>query len=171
MAVAASGAIAGSRRRCVLCVVALTTPKRAGSSTSRGFHGLSRGFGVLRSPYGAHRHKSCWDDLSHGPACRCSNFFVGNFVAAPDIAQNPAAPARSRFARYPALRTPAALRRRPRHARRRFRAAHLVVVTVYAHAPAPRRTRTKVAGRKTADGARNLGEKERALFNARDRFT
>ena len=99
------------------------------------------------------------------------HFFAGNFVAAPDIAQNPAAPARSRFARYPALRTPAALRRRPRHARRRFRAAHLVVVTVYAHAPAPRRTRTKVAGRKTADGARNLGEKERALFNARDRFT
>ena len=144
---------------------------QCGSSTSRGFHGLSRGFGVLRSPYGAHRHKSCWDDLSHGPACRCSNFFVGNFVAAPDIAQNPAAPPRSLFARYPALRTPAALRRRPRHAHRRFRAAQLVVVTVYAHAPAPRRTRTKVAGRKTADGARNLGEKERALFNARDRFT
>ena len=68
-----------------------------GSSTSRGFHGLSRGFGVLRSPYGAHRHKSCWDDLSHGPACRCSNFFVGNSVAAPDIAQNSAAPARVEF--------------------------------------------------------------------------
>ena len=131
----------------------------------------SRGLGVLRSPYGAHRNRSCWDDLCEGPACRCSNFFVGNFVAAPDIAQNPAAPPRSLFARYPALRTPAALRRRPRHAHRRFRAAQLVVVTVYAHAPAPRRTRTKVAGRKTADGARNLGEKERALFNARDRFT
>ena len=80
-------------------------------------------------------------------------------------------PPHDELARYPALRTPAALRRRPRHARRRFRAAHLVVVTVYAHAPAPRRTRTKFAGRKTADGARNLGEKERALFNARDRFT
>ena len=31
------------------------------------------------------RTATYWDDLSYGPACRCSNFFVGNFVAAPDI--------------------------------------------------------------------------------------
>ena len=112
------------------------------------FSRSSLGFGVLRSPYGAHRNRSCWDDLREGPACRCSNFFGGNCVAAPDIAQNPAAPPRSLFARYPSLRTPAALRRRPRHARRCFRAARLVVVIVYAHAPAPRRTRTKLPGEK-----------------------
>ena len=141
----------------------------------RARYGLTREIGWLNREIGpktvrAH-NKSCPAALWDGPACRCSIFFGGNFVAAPDIAQKPAAPPRSHFARYPALRTPAALRRRPRHARRRFRAAHLVVVTVYAHAPAPRRTRTKFAGRKTADGVRNLGEKERALFNARDRFT
>ncbi|CAH0370672.1 unnamed protein product, partial [Pelagomonas calceolata] len=66
-----------------------------------GFHGLSRGFGVLRSPYGAHRHKSCWDDLSHGPACRCSNFFVGNFVAAPDIAPKSSSPRTIAFRTIP----------------------------------------------------------------------
>ena len=133
-----------------------------GSSTSRGFHGLSRGFGVLRSPYGAHRNRSCWDDLREGPACRCSNFFVGNFVAAPDIARKPAAPPRSLFARYPALRTPAALRRRPRHARRRFRAAHLVVVTVFLHMR-PRRDgrelscREKDSRRRTKFGREGAG--------------
>ena len=147
--------------------------RSAGTAAAR--YGVTREIGWVNREIGpktvrAH-NKSCPAALWDGPACRCSNFFGGNFVAAPDIAQKPAAPPRSLFARYPALRTPAALRRRPRHARRRFRAAHLVVVTVYAHAPAPRRTRTKVAGRKTADGARNLGEKERALFNARDRFT
>ena len=99
------------------------------------------------------------------------HFFAGNSVAGAGHSPKIQLPPHDELARYPALRTPAALRRRPRHARRRFRAAQLVVVTVYAHAPAPRRTRTKVAGRKTADGARNLGEKERALFNARDRFT
>ena len=31
--------------------------------------------------------------------------------------------------------------------------------------------RTKFAGEKRQTAARNLGEKERALFNARDRFT
>ena len=61
------------------------------------FSRSSLGFGVLRSPYGAHRNRSCWDDLREGPACRCSNFFGGNFVAAPDIAQNSAAPARVEF--------------------------------------------------------------------------
>ena len=99
------------------------------------------------------------------------HFFAGNSVARAGHSPKIQLPPHDELARYPALRTPAALRRRPRHARRRFRAAHLVVVTVYAHAPAPRRTRTKFAGRKTADGVRNLGEKERALFNARDRFT
>ena len=78
------------------------------------------------------------------------------------MAQNPAAPARSRFARYPALRTPAALRRRPRHARRRFRAAHLVVVTDFLHMR-PRRDgrelscREKDGGRRTKFGREGAG--------------
>ena len=126
------------------------------------FSRSSLGFGVLRSPYGAHRNRSCWDDLREGPACRCSNFFGGNCVAAPDIAQNPAAPPRSLFARYPSLRTPAALRRRPRHARRRFRAAHHVVVTVFLHMR-PRRDgrelscREKDGGRRTKFGREGAG--------------
>jgi hypothetical protein len=45
------------------------------------------------------------------------------------------------------------------------------VVTVFAHASARDGARTNFAGEKRQTAARNLGEKERALFNARDRFT
>ena len=67
----------------------------------RGFSWSLPGIRRFTQPYGAHRNKSCWDDLREGPACRCSNFFVGNFVAAPDIAQNPAAPPTIAFRTIP----------------------------------------------------------------------
>ena len=133
---------------------------------ARGRYGLTREIGWLNREIGpktvrAH-NKSCPAALWDGPACRCSIFFGGNFVAAPDIAQKPAAPPRSHFARYPALRTPAALRRRRRYARRRFRAAHLVVVTVFLHMR-PRRDgrelscREKDSRRRTKFGREGAG--------------
>ena len=65
------------------------------------WYGLTREIGWLNREIGpktARAHnKSCPAALWDGPACRCSNFFGGNFVAAPDIAQNSAAPARVEF--------------------------------------------------------------------------
>ena len=68
-------------------------------------YGLTREIGWLNREIGpktvrAH-NKSCPAALWDGPACRCSNFFGGNFVAAPDIAQNSAAPARVEFCPIP----------------------------------------------------------------------
>ena len=146
------------------------------TGTAPGVQVLSKTWGGMNQDFAAlGRTKTskinCSAALWEGPTCLCSIFSLAIPSRGAGHSPKIQLPPHDELARYPALRTPAALRRRPRHARRRFRAARLVVVTVYAHAPAQRRTRTKFAGRKTADGVRNLGEKERALFNARDRFT
>ena len=57
-----------------------------------------------------------------------------------------------------------------RHARRRSRAVHQCGDRFCACVGAAT-ARTKFAGETRQTAARNLGEKERALFNARDRFT
>ena len=114
-------------------------------------YGLTREIGWLNREIGpktvrAH-NKSCPAALWDGPACRCSIFFGGNFVAAPDIAQNPAAPptiafrtipgaAHARGASAASTSCPSTLPSRPPCCGDRF----------FAHAPAPGRARTKLPG-------------------------
>ena len=89
-------------------------------------------------------------------------FFRWQFRRGAGHSPKTSCPPRSLFARYPALRTPAALRRRPCHARRRFRAAHLVVVSVFLHMR-PRRDgrelscREKDSRRRTKFGREGAG--------------
>ena len=104
-------AAAGARPRQQGLAVTECSKRATGSSARRNsklkpaWYGLTREIGWLNREIGpktvrAH-NKSCPAALWDGPACRCSNFFGGNFVAAPDIAQNSAAPARVEFCPIP----------------------------------------------------------------------